>query len=188
MIASFAEVSFPPGVEARGVPADGLIELYVSTRAPTAQEAADGFGVAARDVLEVRRVVEAGDSAARIEFSLPVRILLVGQANGSAFYVHGAGGAAVSPIDTACRAGDTDAVREQLKGSGECQIDSGADKVIYTHHLTRFGTAAVDCGDTCSVASRSPRSRSTGSRPEGGRPPRPRRLGAPARCPSPLCR
>ena len=60
------------------MPPDGLIKLYVSARAPTAREVADGFGVDVAGVLEVRRVVEAGDSAARIEFSLPVRMLPVG--------------------------------------------------------------------------------------------------------------
>ena len=152
VITSFAEVSFPPGATARGVPADGLIELHASARAPTAQEIASAFGVAARDVLKVRRVVEAGDSAARIEFSLPVRILLAGQANGSAFCVRGTGGAPVVPIAAECGADDAGAVHAQLKGSGACQLDSGADKVIYTYHLTRFGTAAVDYGDTCSAA------------------------------------
>ena len=50
---------------------------------------------------------------------------------------------AVSPIAAACEADDTDVVHAQLGGSGECQIDSGTDKVIYTYHLTRFGTARV---------------------------------------------
>ena len=145
IIASFAEVSFPPGATATGVPADGLLELYVSERAPTAQEVADGLGIDEADVLEVRLVVEAGDNATRIKFSLPVRILLAGQANGSAFYAGAAaaGAAAVSPIAEECEDDDTDAVHAQLGGSGECQIDSGADKVVYTYHLTRFGTARL---------------------------------------------
>ena len=154
IIASFAEVRFPPGATATGVPADGLLELYVAARAPTAQEVADGFGVDVADVLGVRRVVEIGDNATRIEFKLlPVRILLVGQANGSAFYVHGAGGAVV-PITRECGADDAAAVHEQLGGSGACQLDSadGGNKIIYTYHLTRFGTALVDLGDTCSAA------------------------------------
>ena len=148
VIASFAEVSFPPGVEARGVPADGLIELYVAARAPTAQEVADGLGVDAADVLEVRRAVEVGDDAARIEFSLPVRILLVGQADGRAFYVGAAAGgaaaaAAVSPIRAECKADDTGTVHAQLDRSGACWIESGGDMVIYTYHMTRFGTARL---------------------------------------------
>ena len=102
VIASFAEVSFPPGANVTSVPADGLLELYVSARAPTAQEVARGFGVDAADILEVRRVVEIGDNATRIAFDLPVRILLVGQANGSAFYAGGADGTVVSiPADAA---------------------------------------------------------------------------------------
>ena len=148
IIASFAEVSFPPGVEARGVPADGLIELYVAARAPTAQEIADGLGVDTADVLEVRRAVEVGDDAARIEFSLPVRILLVGQADGRAFYVGAAAGgaaaaAAVSPIRAECEADDTGTVHAQLGRSGACWIESGGDMVIYTYHMTRFGTARL---------------------------------------------
>ena len=153
IIASFAEVSFPPGATATGVPADGLIELYVAARAPTAQEVADGFGVDVADVFGVRRAVEMGDNSTRIVFDLPVRILLVGQANGSAFYVHGAGGAVV-PITRECGADDADAVHEQLKGSGECQLDSadGGNKIIYTYRLARFGTALVDLGDTCAAS------------------------------------
>ena len=152
VIASFAEVSFPPGANAMSVPADGLLELYVSERAPAAQEIADGLGVAAADILEVRRIVEVGDNATRIVFDLPVRILLVGQANGTAFYAGGADGTVV-PITRVCDADDTDVVHAQLEGSGECQRDSadGEDKIIYTYHLTRFGTAAVDTGDTCSA-------------------------------------
>ena len=143
IIASFAEVWIPPGATATGVPADGLIELYVSARAPTAQEVADGFGIDEADVLEVRRAVEAGDNATRIVFSLPVRILLAGQANGSAFYVGAADGAPVSPIRAECGADDTDAVHEQLGGSGACRIESGGDMAVYTYHLTRFGTARL---------------------------------------------
>ena len=146
IITSFAEVSFPPNANATGVPADGLIELYVSARAPTAQEIADGLGIDEADVLDVRRVVEAGDNATRIEFHLPVRILLAGQADGRVFYVGGANGTVV-PITRVCDADDTDVVDAQLKRSmsGECQLDSddGEDKIIYTYHLTRFGTAQV---------------------------------------------
>ena len=46
------------------------------------------------------------------------------------------------PIYTACAAGDdTAAVHAQLGGSDECALDTGGDKVVYTYHLTRFGTA-----------------------------------------------
>ena len=169
VIASFAEVSFPPGANVTSVPADGLLELYVSARAPTAQEVARGFGVDAADILEVRRVVEIGDNATRIAFDLPVRILLVGQANGSAFYAGGADGAVV-PISRGCGADDTAAAHALLNGTGECQIDSadGEDKIIYTYHLTRFGTARVAPGDTC-AATLSPPEMQLGEIEPGGR-------------------
>ena len=82
-----------------------------------------------------------------LPFSPPVRILLAGQANGSAFYLAGANGTVV-PIATMCEIDgaasvddQTGTVHAQLGGAGECEIDSGADKVIYTYHLTPFGTA-----------------------------------------------
>ena len=150
IITSFAAVWLPPDANATGVPADGLIELYVSPRAPDARDIAGAFSVDARDVLEVRRVVEAGDDAARIEFSLPVRMLLAGQANGSAFYA-GADGTVV-PIVAMCGADDADAVHAQLGGAGACWIESGSGMAIYTYHLTRFGTAVVDRGHTCSAS------------------------------------
>ena len=168
VIASFAEVSLPPGANVTSVPADGLLELYVSARAPTAQEIADGLKVDIADILEVRRVVEIGDNATRIEFSLPVRILLVGQANGSAFYAGGADGTVV-PITRGCGVDDTAAVHALLNGTGECQLVSadGEDRIIYTYHLTRFGTALVDPGDTCAASLSPAEIRLDSARPGG---------------------
>ena len=168
VIASFAEVSLPPGANATSVPADGLLELYVSERAPTAQEIADGLKVDIADILEVRRVVEVGDNATRIEFSLPVRILLVGQANGTAFYAGGTGGTVV-PITRGCGVDDTAAVHTLLNGTGECQLVSadGEDRIIYTYHLTRFGTALVDPGDTCAASLSPAEIRLDSARPGG---------------------
>ena len=144
LVASFAEVRFPPGATARGVPADGLIKLHIADRAPAAEEVAGALGIGADDVLEVLAVVEVGDSRARIEFDMPVRILLVGQAGGRAFYVDGAsGGGGVAPIRTACAADDAAAVHAQLAGGGECWLDRDGGKVVYTYHLTGFGTAAA---------------------------------------------
>ena len=144
IVASFAEVHFPPNVTATMVPADGLLELYVSPDRPTVQEVAEALGDAAPGAgaasLEVLQVIEVGDSEARIVFDLPVRIVLDGQAGGSAFYVNTSDGAIV-PIAVVCEADDTAAVHAQLGGSGECQRDSGGDKVIHTYHLTKFGTA-----------------------------------------------
>ena len=143
VIASFAAVTFPPGVTATPVPADGRLELYVSADPPTAGQVAAALGVDASYV-DVRRVVEVGDDAMHVVFDMPVRILLEGQAGGRAFYVNNTSGEVV-PIRTACAADDTAAVHAQLGGAGEgeCWLDLGGDKVVYTYHLTRFGTAAA---------------------------------------------
>ena len=39
-----------------------------------------------------------------------------------------------------------DRVHEHLGGVGECQMDSadGAAKIVYTYHLTKFGTASIE--------------------------------------------
>ena len=77
----------------------------------------------------------------RVAFDMPVRILLEGQVGGRAFYIDGADGV-IMPIDEACAADDADRVHAQLGGAGECHIDTAdGGKVIYTYHLTRFGTA-----------------------------------------------
>ena len=144
LAAPFAGVSFPPGVAATSVPADGLIELYVSGDRPAAEQVAAALGVDASLVAAVGTVVEVGDSAARISFDMPVRVRLDGQAGARAFYVDGAGnGGEVAPIRTACAADDTAAVHSQLGGSGECWLDRDGDKVVHTYHLTRFGTAVA---------------------------------------------
>ena len=139
IIASFAEVSFPPGVTAMSVPADGLLELYVSAERPPVDEVAAALNVTATG-LEVRKVVEVGDNETHIVFDRPVRILLDGQADGRAFYVNNTDGMVV-PIAAACVGDDTARVHAQLGGAGECALDVGGDKVIYTYHLTLFGTA-----------------------------------------------
>ena len=159
IIASFAEVSFPPGVAVPDVPG-GLLELYVYPQeppTPAAVAAAFGATAAAGDI-EVLPVVEVGgnENGTRITFEMPVRILLAGQANGSAFYL-GANGTVV-PITRMCDADDTATVHRQLDsaGAGECEIDSGADKIIYTYHLTPFGTARGPGGGSvmpdCSIS------------------------------------
>ena len=146
ILATFAEVTFPPNVTARELPADGLLELYVAppSALPNASALAAAFGHGDPGTLVVDRVVEVGDNGTHVVFDLPVRIRLAGQAGGSAFYVNGTDGAIV-PIGTACRADDTAAVHAQLGGAGECQIDSadGADKVVHTYHLTLFGTVRI---------------------------------------------
>ena len=141
LTASFAEVMIPPNATAMSVPADGRLDLYVSAQGPTEMQVADALGASAGAVGSLR-VVEVGDNATHIVFDLPVRILLAGQANGTAFYVNNTDRTVV-PIRAECVADDTDAVHERLGGTGidVCQLDSGADKVIHTYHLTLFGTA-----------------------------------------------
>ena len=142
VIASFAAVSFPAGVTATSVPADGRLDLYVSGGPPTAGQVAGALGVDA-SLVDVKRVVEVGDDAAHIEFDMPVRVLLDGQAGGRAFYVNNTSGEVV-PIRTACAADDTAAVHAQLGGArGACWFDRDDDKIVYTYHLTRFGTAVA---------------------------------------------
>ncbi len=141
IITSFAEVSFPPNATASYVPADGRIELYVSGEGLPRGRVAEALGLdPAR--LELGLLVEVGDPDAHIVFDLPVRIRLTGQAGGSAFYVNATSGAVV-PIGTMCAADGTAPVHAQLGGAGECQIDldEAGDKVVYTYHLTLFGTA-----------------------------------------------
>ena len=157
--ASFAAVTFPPAVTAAHVPAGGRLFLHVSPDTPDdalvqAALAYDGSGY-----VELQRVVEVGSSSGRIEFDMPVRILLEGQAGGRAFYIDGgADGGAIMPIDRACAADDASRVHRHLVGAGECWIDSAdGGKIIYTYHLTRFGTALPELAapppavHTCSV-------------------------------------
>ena len=149
--ASFAEVSFPPSVTASHVPADGVLALRVAAAgdAPTAEQVQDALGRNGTEIVLLQRVVEVGAEDSRVVFDLPIRILLEGQAGGRAFWVEGGGGAGgngtITPIDVQCDAvDDTAAVHDQLGGSGECQIDEpdGGAKIVYTYHLTQFGTVA----------------------------------------------
>ena len=90
-------------------------------------------------------IVEIGAENSTVVFDMPVRISLAGQAGGRAFYV-GAESGSVYPIDRACAADDLQRVHRQLNGTGECQLDAGGDKVVYTYHLTRFGTVSSETG------------------------------------------
>ena len=157
LTASFAEVMIPPNATAMSVPADGRLDLYISEQGPTEMQVADALGASAGAVGSLR-VVEVGDNATHITFSLPVRILLAGQANGTAFYVNNTDRTVV-PIRAECPADDTDAVHKRLNGTGidECWLNSGADKVIHTYHLTLFGTAMAPGGGppfvpSCSIS------------------------------------
>ena len=148
--ASFAEVTFPSNVTASHVPEGGRLALRVATDVPAAEQvqAALGWnGSGAPEVIVLLQgVVEVGAEAGpRIMFDLPVRISLEGQAGGRAFYIEGANGTIV-PIDGACAADGVDAVHRQLGGVGECQMDSvdGTAKIVYTYHLTKFGTVSIE--------------------------------------------
>ena len=148
--ASFAEVTFPPNVTASHVPAGGRLALRVATDVPLAEQVQAALG---RDggggpevIVLLQGVVEVGaEEGPRIMFDLPVRISLEGQAGGRAFYIEGPDGTIV-PIDGACAADDADRVHEQLGGAGECQMDSAdeTDKIVYTYHLTKFGTVSIE--------------------------------------------
>ena len=144
--ASFAEVSFPPRVRASHVPADGVLALRVAADGPTAEQVQDALGRNGTEIVLLQRVVEIGAEDSRVVFNLPIRILLEGQAGGRAFWVEGAeGNGTITPIDVQCDAvDDTAAVHDQLGGSGECQVDEpdGGAKIVYTYHLTQFGTVA----------------------------------------------
>ena len=177
--ASFGSVSFPPGAVATSVPADGLLVLRVVDAAddtlPSNSSIQRGLAYEGSGAVVLQRVVEVGDENTRIEFDKPVRISLEGQAGGRAFYIAGAGGQ-ITPIDDACGADDTDRVDRHLNGTGECRIESddGEDMVIYTYHLTRFGTVkpASDAMRppvyyTCSVALEKPDLRIDDARLEG---------------------
>ena len=139
---SFARVTFPPNATALSAPDGGLLALHVSAK-PAREQVAAALGHGNATNISIRTVVEVGDNRTDIAFDTPVRILLVGQGGGRAFYVNSTGGGGVSPIDTECGADGAAAARAQLGGAGECQLDSGPDKVIHTHHLTRFGTAVA---------------------------------------------
>ena len=140
---SFAMVSFPPGVTASHVPADGLLVLRIAADGPTAEQAQAAFGRNGTEIVLLQRVVEVGAEGSRVMFDIPVRISLAGQGSGRAFWVEGAGAnGTITPIDEECVADDTAAVHAQLGGSGECQVDDPGGKIVYTYHLTKFGTVA----------------------------------------------
>ena len=171
---SFASVSFPPGVVAMSVPADGLLALHVVAAADglPSNQSVQYLAYAGSGAVLLRSVVEIGTEGGAVTFSMPVRISLEGQAGGRAFYIDGGAGGQIRPIDDACAADNTERVHRHLGGAGECWIDSdGGDMVIYTYHLTRFGTVASERGTppparhTCSLDLGSQRLEIGGARP-----------------------
>ena len=141
MTTTFAQVAIPPNTTAMSVPASGVLELYVAPndRLPAPVDVIEALNLG-NNTVRIGRVVEIGDSETHITFDMPIRLLLEGQAGGRAFYINNTNDV-VMPINTVCRADDTAEVHDQLGGMGDCQLDSGRDKVIHTYHLTRFGTA-----------------------------------------------
>ena len=175
VVASFAAVTFPPGVTAAYVPADGRLALHVAVDLPDDSQVQGALAYEGSGRVTLQRVVEVGGASGRVTFDMPVRILLEGQAGGRAFYIEGGvGGGAITPIDQACAADDAARVHRHLGGAGECQVDSAdGDKIIYTYHLTRFGTA-LPAGTapppvvhTCSASLGMPRLVMTDVRPGG---------------------
>ena len=159
VVASFATVTFPPDVTAAHVPADGRLALRVAADVPDDARVQGALAYEGSGRVTLQRVVEVGAASGRVTFDMPVRILLEGQAGGRAFYIEGgAGGGTITPIDQACAADDAARVHRHLGGAGECQMDSAdGDKIIYTYHLTLFGTALSERApppvvDTCSVS------------------------------------
>lgn len=141
--ASFATVSFPPNVTATHVPAGGLLALHVSANVPDDGLVLEALAPNGSGAVVLRSVVEVGGQNSSVVFDRPVRILLEGQAGGRAFYIAGANGM-ITPVDEACMADGAAEVHAQLGGSGECQMDSvSGGKIVYTYHLTRFGTAEI---------------------------------------------
>ena len=143
VVASFATVTFPPNVTAAHVPAGGRLALHVAADVPDDARVQGALAYEGSGRVTLQRVVEVGGASGRVTFDMPVRILLEGQAGGRAFYIEGsADGGEITPIDRACAADDAARVHRHLGGAGECQMDSAdGDKIIYTYHLTRFGTA-----------------------------------------------
>ena len=146
--ASFASITIPPGATASGVPTGGLLVMHAanSTLLPELL-VQDRLAYAGSGAVAVQGIVEIGAVNSTIVFDMPVRIQLEGQAGGRAFYIDGAGGS-IEPIDRACAADDVQRVHRQLGGAGECQLDGagGGAKIVYTYHLTRFGTVLASTG------------------------------------------
>ncbi len=165
---SFATVTFPPSVGAAHVPAGGRLALHVAVDVPDDARVQGALAYEGSGRVTLQRVVEVGAASGRVTFDMPVRILLEGQAGGRAFYIEGgAGGGTITPIDQACAADDAARVHRHLGGAGECQMDSAdGDKIIYTYHLTLFGTALSERApppvvDTCSVSVGAPNLRAS---------------------------
>ena len=74
---SFATVTFPPGVAAARVPVDGRLALYVAADVPDDARVQGALAYEGSGRVALQRVVEVGAASGRIEFDMPVRILLL---------------------------------------------------------------------------------------------------------------
>jgi len=86
----------------------------------------------------VTTVIEIGLADEQIDFDKPVRFVIGGKAGEDVGFERGG---VVTMITTVCNQDDEAAVIAQLGGVGECKTDSGADRVVWTYHYTKFFTS-----------------------------------------------
>jgi hypothetical protein len=121
------DVTIPNAIKMIGPSSwDGKIEL--PTAEPTSSVSVGGT---------VTSVTEIGAGNIQLSFDEPVRIDLAGMA-GQGVGFSGTLGSKV--ISTTCNADNQNTVASQLGGTGECQLDVGADKVVWSYHFTTFFT------------------------------------------------
>jgi len=86
--------------------------------------------------------IDVGLNSGEVSFDNPVRIEFTGDGGDDfvAFFQR-SGDSSVTIIDTICDADDLTTVNSQLDSGEECYIDDGSDLIIWTTHLTTFGTA-----------------------------------------------
>ena len=128
-----AAVSFPAETTMTGPPDwDGVINLPVFT---------EMTNVTVNDPDNtVTSVLTIGLDDNIIGFDKPVSITFDGKAGQLVGFMRGD---EQTMIDITCNANDPVAVSQQLAGSGECKIDSGADLVVWTYHFTEFFTIST---------------------------------------------
>lgn len=80
-------------------------------------------------------VMEVGDDACSLHFTNPVRLLLPGQAGRTIAFK--AKGGLETPISLLC---DSATAPTNVPLGGECLIPSGSDIIIWTYHMTSFGS------------------------------------------------
>ena len=132
-----ADILFPAGVVASGLPTDEIIEVSVSTK--TANAAILPAGEVAGIIIEL------GDPNTTITFDVPVKVTLTGQAGNTPFIVTSTpttvlvstcadGSATVAPT-----LGSTDPTNT----ASHCAIVDGANLIIWTRHFTGVGSSST---------------------------------------------